>query len=105
MRPNMLLEVRQLREFTLADLAAVGLDPEMYPRVLGEIGAIRERLATLRALVGFRLSHMGLRVQLQLGLGAKHLWTHFALIFSGLWPSAVLHAAHFGSVDRLWNDE
>lgn len=75
MRPNMLLEVRQLREFTLADLAAVGLDPEMYPRVLGEIGAIRERLATLRALVGFRLSHMGLRVQLQLGLGAKHLKT------------------------------
>lgn len=41
--------------------------------MLREIGTIRERLTALRALIGLRLAHVRLRVQLQLRLGPEDL--------------------------------
>lgn len=35
MSPNVLLQVRQLRELSLADLATVRFDPQVDPGVLG----------------------------------------------------------------------
>lgn len=70
---DVLLEVGQLGELPLADLAAVRLDAQVDPRVLAQVGAVRERLATLIALVRLHFSHVQLRVQLQLRLGRKYL--------------------------------
>lgn len=47
MGPNMLLEVRQLCEFPLTDLTTVRFYAQMDPGMLGQIGTICERLATL----------------------------------------------------------
>lgn len=63
----------QLRELPLANFTPVRFDTQVYPGVLREIGTIRERLAALRTLVGFRLAHVRLRVQLQLRLGPEDL--------------------------------
>lgn len=71
--PDVLLEVGELRELPLADLAAVGLDPQVDPGVLGQVGTVREGLAALGALVGLRLAHVRLRVQLQLRLRPEDL--------------------------------
>lgn len=73
MGPDVLLEVRQLRELPLADLAAVRFDAQMDAGVLGQVGTVRERLAALGALVGLRLAHVRLRVQLKLRLRAENL--------------------------------
>lgn len=70
---DVLLKVRQLGEFPLAYLATVRLDAEVDPRVLGEIGGVREGLGALRAAIGLCLAEMDLRVQLEVRLGAKHL--------------------------------
>lgn len=72
-RPDVLLEMRELRELPLADLAAVRLDAEMDPGVLGQIGTVCERLAALGTLVRFGLAHVRLRVQLELRLRGEHL--------------------------------
>lgn len=70
---NVLLQVRQLGEFALADFATVRLDAQMDPRVLREVARVGERLRALTALVRLRFSQMHLRVQLQIGLRTKHL--------------------------------
>ena len=38
----MLLQVGELGELPLADLAAVGLDAQVDPGVLGQVGTVRE---------------------------------------------------------------
>lgn len=71
--PDVLLEVGQLRELSLADLAAVGLDAQVDTHVLGQVGAVGEGFAALAALVGLGLPHVHLGVQLQVGFGSKNL--------------------------------
>ena len=73
MCPDVLLEVGQLRELSLADLAAVGLDAQVDTHVLGQVGAVGEGFAALAALVGLGLPHVHLGVQLQVGFGSKNL--------------------------------
>lgn len=73
MRAYVLLQMRELCELPLADLTAVGLDAEVDPGVLWQVGAVRERLAALRALVRFGFAHVRLRVQLQFRFAAEHL--------------------------------
>ena len=68
MRPDVLLEMRQLSELSLADLAAVGFDAKMNSRVLRQIGGVGEGLRALSAFVGLGFSHVGLRVQLKVRL-------------------------------------
>ena len=73
MGSDVLLEVGQLGELPLTDLAPVGLDAQVDPHVLGEVGAVGEGLATVAAFVGFGFSHMDLGVELQVRLGAETL--------------------------------
>jgi len=54
-RADVLLQVRQLRELALADLAAVRLDPQVDPRVLRQVRGVGKGLAAGAALVGLRL--------------------------------------------------
>ena len=54
--PDVLLEVGELGELPLADLAAVGLYAQVDPGVLGQVGTVGEGLATAGALVGLRLA-------------------------------------------------
>ena len=63
----MLLQVGQLGELPLTDLAAVRLDAQVDPHVLGQVGAVREGFAALAVLVGLGFSHVDLGVQLQVG--------------------------------------
>lgn len=48
---DMLLEMRQLGELPLADLAAVGLDAQVDTGVLRQVRGVGEGLRTLRAAV------------------------------------------------------
>lgn len=73
MRPNVLLQVTELRELPLANFTPVGLDSQMNPGVLREIGTIGEGFATLRTLVRFGFAHMRLRVELELRFGTEYL--------------------------------
>ena len=70
---DVLLEVRQLGELSLADLAPVGLDTQVDPRVLREVGAVGEGLAAGGALVRFRFPHVDLSVELEVCLTGKYL--------------------------------
>jgi len=106
--PDVLLKMGQLSEFALADLAPVGLDSQVDPHMLGEVGAVGKRLAALTALVRLGFPHVHLCVKLEVGFGSEHLWTHFALVFP--WPSIHVmmrespftsHAAHLGCIDGL----
>ena len=63
----------ELGELPLADLAAVGLDAEVDPGVLGEVGAVGECLAAAGALVGLWFSQVNLGVELQVGLAGEVL--------------------------------
>ena len=60
MRTNVLLQVTQLGEATLADLALVGLDPRMDTRVLGQIGGVGKAFMALWAAIrlGVRLVNL-----------------------------------------------
>lgn len=62
---DVLLQVRELGELALADLAAVGLDAEVDAGVLGQVRGVGEGLGALGAAVGLRLPKVDLRVQLQ----------------------------------------
>ena len=73
MGSDVLLEVGQLGELSLADLTPVGLDTQVDPGVLREVGAVGEGLATGGALVRFRLSHVDLSVELQVCFAGKYL--------------------------------
>ena len=65
--PDVLLQVGELGELALADLATVRLDPQVDSHVLRKIGAVGEGLAALTALVRLGLAHVHLGVQLQVG--------------------------------------
>lgn len=58
--PDVLLEVGQLGELPLADLAPVGLDAEVDPRVLAQVRTIGERFTALIALIRLYLPHVQL---------------------------------------------
>ena len=73
MGPNVLLQVGELGELPLADLAAVGLDPQVDPGVLGQVGTVREGFITAGALVGLWLPHVYLGVELQVRFTCKNL--------------------------------
>ena len=72
-RAYVLLKMTQLSELPLAYLASIRLYTKMYPRVLREIRRICERLRALRTLVRFRLSHVNLRVKLQIRFAPEYL--------------------------------
>lgn len=98
-RADVLLEVRQLRELALADLAAVRFDAQVDTSVLRQVRAVRERLAALRTLVRLHLTHVQLRVQLQLRLGPKDLQqqTKYTLVlgyFKIATTSKLYHTIH-----------
>ena len=59
---DVLLQMRELREFPLADFTSVRLDPKVDARVLGEVAAVGECLGTLRAFVWLCFPHVDLRV-------------------------------------------
>ena len=71
--PDVLLQVGELGELALADLATVRLDPQVDSRVLRQIGAVGECFSTSCTLVRLRLPKMDLRVQLQVGLAVESL--------------------------------
>ena len=83
-RPDVLLQVGELGELALADLAAVRLDPQVDSRVLRQVGAVGERLVARRALVRLRLAHVDLGVQLQICLRRKDLKNVAAVSFHSL---------------------
>lgn len=65
----------QLGELPLANLAAVRLDAQVDPGVLGQVRGVRERLRALGAFVRLRLAHVDLRVELQVRLATEDLRT------------------------------
>ena len=67
-RPNVLLQVAELGELPLAELAAVRLDAQVDARVLREVAAVGKALRALAALVRLRLAHVDLSVQLHVRL-------------------------------------
>jgi hypothetical protein len=71
--PDVLLQVGELGELPLADLAAVGLDAQVDPHMLRQIWTVGKGLAALAALVGLRLPHVHLGVQLQVSFGSEYL--------------------------------
>ena len=71
--PDVLLQVGELGELALANLATVRLDPQVDSRVLRQIGAVGECFSTSCTLVWLRLPEMDLRVQLQVGLAVESL--------------------------------
>lgn len=72
-RADVLLQVTQLGELALTNLAAVRLDAQVDARMLRQVRAVGERLGALRAFVRLGFAHVDLRVELQVCLGAKDL--------------------------------
>ena len=70
---NVLLQVTELRELALADLAAVRFDAQMDARVLRQVRTVGERLRALRTFVRLGFAHVDLRVKLQVGLRPENL--------------------------------
>ena len=73
MGSDVLLEVGQLGELSLADLTPVRLDTQVDPGVLREVGAVGEGLAAGGTLVGLWFPHVDLSVELQVGFAGKYL--------------------------------
>ena len=71
--PDVLLEMWELGELALTYFTSVGLDAKVDPHVLGEVGAVGEWFTAVAALVRFRLSHVDLGVELQVGFWSKNL--------------------------------
>lgn len=106
--------MRQLGELPLADLTPVGLDAEVDPGVLGEVGAVGERFIARGTLVGLGFSHVDLGVELEVSFASEDLGTHLALVLpSGLvvggtprgWAQVtqVRGGAHLGNIYGLWH--
>ena len=70
---DVLLEVGELGELALTDLAPVGLDAQVDPGVLGEVGAVGKSLPTAVTFVWLGFSEMDLSVELQVCFGVKSL--------------------------------
>lgn len=64
MRPNVLLQVRELREFPLTNLATIRFDAQVDAGVLRQVARVGERFRTLRAFVWFGFTHVDLGMQL-----------------------------------------
>ena len=73
MGSDVLLKMRELGELALANLASVGLDTKMDPRVLREVGTVGKCLATCCTLIRFGLSQMNLSVELKVRFAGKAL--------------------------------
>ena len=73
MGPDVLLEVGQLGELPLTDLTPVGLDAQVDPGVLGEVGAVGKSLAARCALIRLWFSHVDLSMELEVRLAGKDL--------------------------------
>ena len=73
MGSDVLLEVGQLGELSLADLTPVRLDTQVDPGVLREVGAVGERFATTRTFIRLGLPQMDLCVELEVRFGVKSL--------------------------------
>ena len=71
--PDVLLEVGQLGELPLTDLTPVGLDAQVDPGVLGEVGAVGKSLPTAVTFVWLGFSEMDLSVELEVCFGVKSL--------------------------------
>ena len=102
--PDVLLQVGQLGELPLADLAPVRLDAQVDSRVLRQVGAVGERLPTRRALVWLRFPQVDLGVELQVGLAVEGLGAHLALVL----PHAAVEGEHVvgePGVEGLGRDE
>ena len=102
--PDVLLQVGQLGELPLTDLAAVRLDAEVDPSVLRQVGAVREGLSTRGALVGLGFPQVDLCMQLQVGFAVESLGAHLALVF----PDAPVEGEHVvgeAGVDGLGRGE
>lgn len=63
----------QLGELPLANLATVRLNAQVDPRMLRQVRGVGERLGALRALVRLCLTHVNLRVKLQIRLATEYL--------------------------------
>lgn len=63
----------QLGELPLTDIAAVRLNAQVDPGVLGQVRRIGKRLGALRALVRLGLAHVDLCVELQICLATEYL--------------------------------
>ena len=61
---DVLLEVGELGELALTDLAPVGLDAQVDPGVLGEVGAVGKSLPTAVTFIGLWFPQMDLSVEL-----------------------------------------
>lgn len=70
---DVLLEMGQLGELPLTDLAAVGLDAQVDTGVLCQVRGVGEGFRALRAAVGLRLTEVNLGVELQVCFRAEHL--------------------------------
>ena len=73
MGSDVLLEVGQLGELSLADLTPVRLDTQVDPHMLREVRTVGEGFTAVAAFVRFRLSHVDLGVELQVCFGSKSL--------------------------------
>lgn len=99
---DVLLQVGQLSEFSLANLAPVRFDAQVYPSMLREITRVCECLIALGTFVGFCFTHVNLRVQLEIRFRCENLWAHFALVLPA--SSIGQRCSYFGGVDWLRND-
>jgi len=72
-RAYVLLQVAELREPPLADVAPVRFDAQMDARVLAQVRAVGECFVALMAFVRFHVFDVQLRVQLQFRLGCEYL--------------------------------
>lgn len=75
-RAYVLLQVAELRELPLTDVAPVRLDAQVNACVLTQVRAVRECLVALMAFVRFHVFYVQLRVQLQFRLGREYLEKH-----------------------------
>ena len=87
MSPDVLLQVGQLGELPLTDLAAVWLDAEVNLHVLRQVGAVRKGFAALAALVGL------------VSLVAAGVVLEVLVVLLGVWQVVEVHG---GAMKAWW---
>ena len=70
---DVLLKMRELGKFSLADLTSVGFNAKMYSSMLGQVRAVCERFVTTGAFIWFRFPHVYLGVELKVSFAGKNL--------------------------------